>query len=275
MSTQVAAGSRVLVTGAASGLGNAIATRFAAAGARVLITDITTPDTLPAGEVAFQQHDVRSAEDWQRVLAWCVNTWGGLDMLVNNAGVAAAGRIERLRLSDWDWILDINLKGTVLGCQTFVPLLREQGRGHIVNIASMAGLLNPPGMVSYNVSKAAVVALSETLKIELAPLGITTTVVCPGFVPTNLGANLRSPDEVLGKAANRLISHGKVGADEVATQVVAAVAAGKFLVLTHPEARKVMRIKRFLPKLVDNGQAKMWRKTLGKLQAQDRTAEAG
>lgn len=266
---------RVLVTGGASGLGNAIATRFAASGARVLITDIKPPDTLPAGDVAFQQHDVRSAEDWQRVLAWCETTWGGLDVLVNNAGVAAAGRIERLQLADWDWILDINLKGAVLGCQTFVPLLKKQGRGHIVNIASMAGLVNPPGMVSYNVSKAAVVALSETLKIELAPYGITTTVVCPSFVPTNLGASLRSPDEVLTRAAHHLISHGKIGADDVAAQVVAAVAAGKFLVLTHPEARKVMRIKRFLPKLVDSGQAKIWRRTLVKLQAQDAAAEAG
>ena len=85
----------------------------------MLITDITTPEasTAPlAGEPAFQQHDVRSAEDWQRVLAWCESTWGGLDVLVNNAGVAAAGRIERLQISDWDWILDINLKGAVLGC---------------------------------------------------------------------------------------------------------------------------------------------------------------
>jgi NAD(P)-dependent dehydrogenase (short-subunit alcohol dehydrogenase family) len=261
---------RVLVTGGASGLGNAIAGRFAADGARVLIADVNEPNTLPAGDVSFHPLDVRSEAGWSDVLSWCESAWGGVDVLVNNAGVAASGRIERLQLSDWDWILDINLKGAVLGCQTFVPVFKKQGGGHIVNIASMAGLVNPPGMVSYNVSKAAVVALSETLRIELAPYGVTTTVVCPSFVPTNLAASLRGPDAVLAEAAKKLISHGKITAQQVADQVVTAVAAKKFLVLTHPETRKVMRIKRFWPAVLDREQARMWRKTLAKLEAQDK-----
>ncbi|MGW0948987.1 SDR family oxidoreductase [Streptomyces sp. NPDC002623] len=261
---------RVLITGGASGLGRALAERYAAAGHRVLIADLTEPAEPLSGAADFIRLDVRVHNDWQRALDRCETRWGGLDLLVNNAGVAAAGRIERLQAADWDWILDINLKGTVQGCRTFVPLFKRQRSGHIVNIASMAGLLNLPGMASYNVSKAAVVSLSETLRQELAPYGIRTTVVCPGFVRTNLGAGLRSPDPVLAKLADRMIQAGRLTADDVAEQVVAAVARGRFLVLTHPEGRRAVRLKRFLPRVVDGQIAKAWRRTAGKLDAQDR-----
>ncbi|WP_329009013.1 SDR family oxidoreductase [Streptomyces sp. NBC_01601] len=265
---------RILITGGASGLGRALAQRYAAAGHRVLIADLSEPDELPPGEVSFMRLDVRVPDDWERARRWCETTWGGLDILVNNAGVAAAGRVERLQPDDWDWILDINLKGTVNGCRAFVPLFKRQGSGHVVNVASMAGLLNLPGMVSYNVSKAAVVSLSETLRQELAPYGVRTTVVCPGFVRTNLGAGMRSPDPVLAKLADRMIQGGKLTADQVAERVVAAVAGGRFLVLTHPEGRRAARLKRFLPRLVEGQIAKAWRRTAAKLDAQDRQ-EAG
>lgn len=261
---------RVLITGGSSGLGRALTERYATAGYRVLVADLREPDELPHGDVSFQRLDVRAQTDWERALRWCQTTWGGLDILVNNAGVAAAGRVERLAAEDWDWILDINLKGTVHGCRTFVPLLKRQGSGHVVNIASMAGLLNLPGMASYNVSKAAVVSLSETLRQELAPYGVRTTVVCPGFVHTNLGSGLRSPDPVLAKLADRMIQGGRLTADEVAAHVVAAVAQGRFLVLTHPEGRRAVRLRRFLPRLVDAQVAKAWRRTADKLDAQDR-----
>jgi NAD(P)-dependent dehydrogenase (short-subunit alcohol dehydrogenase family) len=261
---------RVLVTGGSSGLGRAIVDRYANAGGRVLIADLVPPAAPTTGETSFQPLDVRSEDDWRRVRDWCESTWGGLDVLVNNAGVAAAGRIERIELADWDWILDINLKGAVLGCRTFVPLLKRQGGGHIVNVASLAGLMNLPGMASYNVSKAAVIALSETLRYELAPWGIGTTVVCPGFVPTNLGASLRSPDAVLAEQAARWIARGSVTPERVAEQVVAAVAKGRFLVLTHPEGRSSVRLKRLLPRLADARVARMWQRTKARLDEQDR-----
>ncbi|MFC8669528.1 SDR family NAD(P)-dependent oxidoreductase [Streptomyces sp. NPDC057199] len=261
---------RVLITGGASGLGLALAEQYGAAGHRVLIADLHEPDAVPDGDVSSQRLDVRVRNDWDRALRRCETTWGGLDILVNNAGVAAAGRVERLEAVDWDWILDINLKGTVNGCRTFVPVFKQQGSGHIVNIASMAGLLNLPGMVSYNVSKAAVVSLSETLSQELAPYGIRTTLVCPGFVRTNLGAKLRSPDPVLARLADRMIMGGKLTADEVAEQVVTAVAKGRFLALTHPEGRQAVRLKRLLPALLDKQVAKAWRRTAAKLDEQDR-----
>lgn len=133
---------RVVVTGAASGLGLAIAARYARAGARVLLTDVDGA----AGRAAaarlgapFEALDVRADEDWQRVRDWCLAHWDGADILVNNAGVGAGGRLERLPWSHWQWVLDINLAGVVRGCRTFVPLFQRQGNGHLVNVASMAG----------------------------------------------------------------------------------------------------------------------------------------
>ncbi|MFD8649118.1 SDR family NAD(P)-dependent oxidoreductase [Streptomyces mirabilis] len=260
---------RVLITGGASGLGWALAQRYAAAGDRVLITDRNEPAELPTGSVSFIRMDVRVHSDWQRALSWCEDHWGGLDVLVNNAGVKAVGRVERLDDDDWDWILDINLKGVVHGCRTFVPLFKRQGSGHVVNIAALAGLLNLPGMASYNVSKAAVISLSETLRQELAPFGIRTTVICPGFVHTNLTTGLHSPDPVLAKLADRMMQRGKPTADQVAAQIVDAIAAGRFMVLTHPEDRRAVRLKRFLPRIADMQAALRWRRTVRKLKTQD------
>jgi NAD(P)-dependent dehydrogenase (short-subunit alcohol dehydrogenase family) len=264
---------RVLVTGGSAGLGAAIATRFAADGARVLITDIDEPAGAAGGDISFQKLDVRSDEDWTRVRAWVEREWGGLDVLVNNAGVASAGRIERLSMDDWEWILDINLKGVVRGCRTFVPLFKRQGNGHLVNMASLAGLMNLPGMDSYNVSKSGVISLSETLRYELSPYGVRTTVVCPAFVPTSLGTRLRSPDPVLTAAADKMIRAGKVSPEDVAQQVFDAVRDNKFLVLTHREGRIAMAAKRFAPWLVDGQVRTRWLKTKLLLDKQD--AEEG
>src|SRR5690606_27163189 len=151
---------RVLVTGGSSGLGRALVEHYAAAGCRVLVADLAEPAALPAGELVYQRLDVRSEAGWATVREWCRVRRDGLDLLVNNAGVAAAGRMERLTDADWDWVLDVNLRGAVLGCRTFVPVFKAQRRGHIVNVASLAGLVNPPGLSAYNVSEAAVISLS-------------------------------------------------------------------------------------------------------------------
>ncbi|MBB1244648.1 SDR family NAD(P)-dependent oxidoreductase [Streptomyces durbertensis] len=261
---------RVLVTGGASGLGRALARRYAALGARVVVADLDPPERPVAAGVESLRLDVRSEEEWRAARAWCAREWGGLDVLVNNAGVAAAGRIERLTAADWDWILDVNLRGTVNGCRTFVPLLKRQRSGHLVNVASLAGLMNLPGMASYNVSKAAVISLSDTLRHELAPYGVSTSVVCPGFVPTNLGAGLRSPDPVLAASAERMIRNGSVTPEQLAETVVAAVDRGRFLVHTHREGRVAATLKRLVPPLADRPVRRAWQRTRAKLDAQDR-----
>ena len=269
---------RILITGGASGLGLATARRYARAGWRVLITDLDPGTGEPAATgigAAFQPGDVRSESDWVRLRDWCDTEWGGLDVLVNNAGVSAAGRIERVDPADWDWILDINLKGVVRGCRTFVPVFARQRSGHIVNIASMAGLMNLPGMASYNVTKAGVISLSETLRYELEPYRVGVTVVCPSFVKTNIGGSMRSPDPVLAQLGDRWIEGARVTADQVADRIFDAVRTGRFQVVTHPEARTALWLKRWAPRfVVDSPIRRMWRRTTAKLREQDAASPA-
>jgi NAD(P)-dependent dehydrogenase (short-subunit alcohol dehydrogenase family) len=249
---------RILITGAASGLGLALATRYAQDGRRVLLTD-QDPDALEravagigaahADRLATLVLDVRLDEDWDAARAWVASHWGGLDVLVNNAGVATGGRFEHLPTEDWDWILQINLMGVVRGCRTFVPMMREQRSGHLVNIASAAGLLNPPVMASYNVVKAGVVSLSETLRHELEPAGITTSVVCPTFFRTGLAGTFRTPDEAVRRTMEKLVTQSSVPADVIAGRIQAGVAKGRFLILTDREGAVAYAVKRFVPPL--------------------------
>jgi NAD(P)-dependent dehydrogenase (short-subunit alcohol dehydrogenase family) len=256
---------RVLITGAASGLGKEIAGRFVRDGARVLITDIDAASGEAArgelstlGDAVFRRLDVTDEEQWGAAVAWCERQWGGLDVLVNNAGVAAAGRFERITASDWDWIVQINLLGVVTGCRAVTGLFKQQRTGRIINVASTAGLLNMPGMASYNVSKAGVVALSETLRYELEPYGIGVTVVCPSFFATNLGDRMRTSDPALAGLMTKLMSASNVTADDVAKQVFDAADHGRYLVITHAPARRAVRLKRIAPALVRRQIAAYW-----------------
>jgi NAD(P)-dependent dehydrogenase (short-subunit alcohol dehydrogenase family) len=238
---------RVLVTGAASGLGLALASALAARGDRVLATDraLERPDEVPAG-VDYVTLDVRSDGDWARVLEHVRTTWGGLDLLVNNAGVAAGGRIDVATMEEWHRVVDINLLGVVRGCRTFTPLLKAQGSGHIVNTASLAGLVHAPGMAAYNSVKAGVVALSETLSHELAPFGIAVSVVCPSFFRTNLGASFQGADTELEEAGKKMVSGSRRTADGVAAVVLRGIDARKDVILTDVDGQIAWRAKRFV-----------------------------
>ncbi|MDQ8044439.1 MAG: SDR family oxidoreductase [Solirubrobacteraceae bacterium] len=272
---------RVLITGAASGLGLALAEAWTRRGWNVLLTDqdgdgaareagrlaalplrsttgeqvaerLTThgkKGPLPEPRIASLPLDVTDEDDWAAAREWVAERWGGVDVVVNNAGVATGGRMELTSLEDWRWVIDINLLGVVSGCRTFIPLMKEQGSGHIVNTASLAGLINPPTMASYNVVKSGVIALSETLRFELAPYGISTTVVCPNFFKTNLAERLRTPDENVVRAVNKLVANSTTSADTIAEQVVYAVDEGKFLVLTDRDGKIAWFVKRFVPSL--------------------------
>lgn len=224
---------RVLITGGASGLGLALASAFAARGDRVLVGDLseTRPDALPEG-TAYVRLDVRAQQDWDGALAHVRETWGGLDVLVNNAGVATGGRIDVESISDWERVLDINLLGVVRGCQTFTPLFKEQHSGHIVNTASLAGLIHGPGMSSYNAAKAGVVALSETLGFELAPWNVHVSAICPAFFKTNLHQSLQGKDVEMEETAVKLITRATMTADEVAEVVLKGIDKHKRIILT-------------------------------------------
>lgn len=238
---------RVLVTGAGSGLGLALVRRFAASGDQVLATDLTDPgdvlpDVLPDG-VDYLRLDVRDDADWASARDRVVAEWGGLDVLVNNAGVASGGRIDVSTMDEWAWVTDINLFGVVRGCRTFTPLFKEQLSGYFVNVASLAGLVHPPSMASYNAVKAAVVALSETLQHELAPFGVTTSVVCPGFFRTSLMSSARGADRDAVEKLAGLVDKSPFSADDIAAAVVEGVEQGTPLILPDEPARAAYQLK--------------------------------
>ena len=210
---------RVLVTGGASGLGLALATAFLERGDRVIVTDLAPTDERPStvpSDARYLRLDVRSEDEWKAARAEVEQIWGGLDVLVNNAGIAQGGRIELLTEQDWQLIVDINLLGVARGCRTFVPMLKGQGRGHIVNTASLAGLVHPPTMTSYTAVKAAVVAISESLRWELEPFGVDVSVLCPSFFRTNLASSLNVSDPAASGFASKLIERSERGAQDIA-----------------------------------------------------------
>jgi NAD(P)-dependent dehydrogenase (short-subunit alcohol dehydrogenase family) len=244
---------RVLVTGGASGFGRALARQYAARGARVLVTDLASqadagvlPTASGDGEVAYLPLDVRDELAWEKAGSWVVEHWGGLDLLINNAGVGAGGRIDVVPVEDWEWIVETNLLGVVKGCKAFIPLFKQQRSGRIVNVASMAGLVHAPCMASYNAVKAAVVAVSETMLHELAASGIQVSVVCPSFFRTNLATSIRrGSDPVVEESGAALVSKARTSADTIAARTVAAIDKGRFLVLPSRDGRLALYGKRF------------------------------
>ena len=228
---------RVLVTGAASGLGEALVARFRDRGDDVLATDRVDADGI---DLVL---DITSDTDWAAAVAAVEERWGGLDVLVNNAGVAGGGRIDRCSIEEWQWITDINLFGVVRGTRAFVPMLKAQGSGHVVNVASLAGLVHPAGMGSYNAVKAAVVAFTETCGHELAAYGIRASVVCPSYFRTHLMDSMQGTDDVVGQVIAGLVERSQVTADDIAVAVLAGMDAGEDVIVPDEAARQAYFIK--------------------------------
>ena len=272
---------RVLITGAASGLGAELARRYASAGYAVCVADlqqeagekVVTELRGMGSDSFFYSLNVTSDEQWQALVNEVQQRWGGIDCIINNAGVAASGYIEDLPMKDWQWVMDINLMGVVRGCYYFTPILRKT-KGCIINIASMAGLVHAPTMSAYNASKAAVVALSETLKVELIEDGINVSVVCPAFFRTNLGSTMRSTIPNIQNSLNKLMDGSGITAADVADQVYRDSHAGKFFILTHAKERWFWRIKRFSPDYFHTLLRKQWQRNL-KIKASDALKKQG
>ena len=256
--------SRVLITGAGSGLGRACALAFAAKGARVAVTDMRsdaaseTVKLLEAkGATALALAlDVTSEDSFAAAVSAINAAWGGIDVLVNNAGVATAGTVEESPIKQWDWVFNINVLGCVRGARAVIPTMKAQGGGHIVNVASFAGIANPPAMASYNAAKAAVISLSETLRYEVHP-AIGVSVACPSFFKTDLvntskvglapGEQQTAPQMM--KIVERMMEKASVTAQDVANDIVSAVGSNTFLVMPHADARSLWRLKRLSPEL--------------------------
>ncbi|HZI16283.1 MAG TPA: SDR family NAD(P)-dependent oxidoreductase [Myxococcus sp.] len=246
---------RAVVTGAGSGLGRALCEALAHRQARVLVSDVDVATagetarlvTAAGGEALVQACDVTRPEQVEALATAAEGAFGGVDLLVNNAGVLSAGRVGELPLAEWKHVLDINLWGVIHGCHAFVPRMRRQGSGHILNIASAAGLMYTPDLAAYNVSKAGVVALSETLYAELRPAGIGVTVACPSFFRTNIANAGHYTDEALRTLGTRMVGTARIGPELVARRLLAAVDRGTPCVLPMADARWGWRLKRLSP----------------------------
>ncbi|MFO7763023.1 MAG: SDR family NAD(P)-dependent oxidoreductase [Wenzhouxiangellaceae bacterium] len=244
-----------VITGAGSGLGAAMARRFGGAGWRVVVTDqhAERAETVVAGLAgsghAARTLDVTDSAQWEALAGFVDETYGRVDALVNNAGVATGGMLGDTPLEDWQWVLEINLMGVVRGCHHFAAKFRDQGFGHIVNVASWAGLAAAPGIASYGTAKAAVVALSEMLRAEMQPHGVEVSVLCPAFVKTGLTETMRAPDDSYPERVQRWMEKSGISAEHVAETVYRATQKPRFLLLTHPETRWQYRIKRWFPSL--------------------------
>jgi NAD(P)-dependent dehydrogenase (short-subunit alcohol dehydrogenase family) len=258
------AGKVAVLTGGASGFGLACARLGARLGMKLVLVDVQA-DALAQAQAELQG---QGTQVWTRVvnvadagqmhsLAQFISEQVGVPHFVfNNAGVAAGGLIWENTLADWQWVLGVNLWGVVHGVRLFTPMMLEQARrdpayrGHIVNTASMAGLLTPPNMGIYNVSKHAVVSLTETLyqDLRLVTDQVSASVLCPYFVPTGISQSERNrpgewaaapptQSQLIGQAmSEKAVSSGKVSADDVAQKVFDAVAQDQFYIFSHPKA---------------------------------------
>ena len=248
------AGKRIAITGAGSGLGRELALRYAQEGWRVAVTDIQTGRARrvagevneAGGEAIAQTLDTTKVEDFDALLARIEQEWGGLDVFVNNAGVSNAGSVVDTPLADWDWMLDINLMGTVRGARAALPMLRAS-RGHLINIASFAAVANAPGMAAYNVAKSGVLSLSESIRGEEHDNGVGVTVACPAFFATNLLESFRGTNDRQRAMVDKLMQRAKVSAADVADDIHRAVRENEFLVISHRTARWQYRMKRLSP----------------------------
>ena len=251
------------VTGAASGLGRAMALALADEGMHVALGDVAdTSDTFAQVEkrgvsAVSMKLDVASARDVEAFAQLIDRELGGTHVVCNNAGVSPLAAAWEMSLGDWQWIMGVNLWGVIHGVRTFVPRLMARNEGHIVNTASVAGLISPPGTAAYNVTKHAVVALSETLYHDLRERqsAVGVSVLCPAYVPTGIADSERNrpagveatPKTMETRAREAMlkkaVSSGRLSADDVARAVVQAVKEERFYVLTHPRIKGAIRAR--------------------------------
>lgn len=248
---------RAVVTGGAGGLGRAFCLALAKRGAKVLVSDRdlagaeeTAQQVIAHGGTAFAaQCDVSKLAEVEALATLAHERFGGTDLLINNAGVAVSGPMGEIPIKDWEWIMGINLWGVIYGCHAFVPRFKAQGGGHILNVASAAGLLSAAEMAPYNVTKAGVVALSETLAAELQPFHIGVTALCPTFFQTNIMANSRSDALTPGldKLVAERMSTSRIQAEDVARIALNACDKNQLYAVPMQDGKWLWRIKRLAP----------------------------
>jgi NAD(P)-dependent dehydrogenase (short-subunit alcohol dehydrogenase family) len=261
-----------VITGAASGFGREFANTASKLGMKLVLADVqqapldqAVAELKAAGAtVVAMRCDVSKADDVDALAKLTIDTFGGVNLLFNNAGVGSGGLLWENTVKDWEWVLGVNLWGVIHGVRAFTPLMLAQAKreadyeGHIVNTASMAGLLSPQLMGAYNVSKHSVVALSETLFHDLASVEkkIACSVLCPAFVPTGISTSHRArPAELLNDSkptesmkvaqamTHKAVSSGKLTAADISEKTFDAIRENRFYIITHPKIMATVKMR--------------------------------
>ncbi|MEI7623081.1 MAG: SDR family NAD(P)-dependent oxidoreductase [Actinomycetes bacterium] len=251
-------GKVVVVTGAASGIGLALAKKFGAEGMKVVMADIEVPalEAASAGLPSSVERitvvcDVSDGAQIESLRQTALDAFGAVHLVCNNAGVGGGGAMSDINAEDWKWVIEVDLWSVIHGVRVFLPGLLEQGEGHIVNTASVAGLFSAPFMGPYNIAKYGVVALSETLCSELlmqqSPVGVS--VLCPSWVKTKIASSVRNKPgataeeaDMLSEMVQPLIDQG-IDPDLVADAVVAAVKSKTFWIITHDDTDAAVTLR--------------------------------
>ena len=257
-----------VITGGASGLGLAMARRFAAEGMKLVLADVEE-EALRKVETEFRKAgvpvigirtDVSRAQDVERLAEKTLATFGGVHLLCNNAGIGPGGVVWENTVADWEWVLGVNVWGVIHGVRVFLPImLRQDADSHVVNTASVAGLLSVPNMGIYCVSKHAVVTLTECLYHDVAQRSsrVGVSLLCPAYVPTGIIDSERNRPALLrnaqrprtseelarDEAMRKAVLSGKISAERVAEMVFDAVQTNRFYILTHPKIKDAIRAR--------------------------------
>jgi short-subunit dehydrogenase len=248
------AGSRLLITGASQGIGRALALEAARRGAKVLaaarsdelLRDLAGEVRAAGGTLETIHADVTSADDRQRMVAAAVQSFGGLDVLVNNAGIGATGHFAECSPDRLRKIMEVNFFGLTETTRAFLPLLRRGTKPAVVNISSIAGKRGIPARSEYSASKFAVQGFSEAIRAELAKDNIDVLVICPGLTQTNFSKNM------LDQKARMPMDHMRgMSAEQVATHTLNAIARGKNEIILTRQAKLIAFVSRFFPRLAD------------------------
>jgi NAD(P)-dependent dehydrogenase (short-subunit alcohol dehydrogenase family) len=245
-----------IVTGSASGLGREFAVQLARQGWHLALADVdevANSETLRQVEMAggtgqVEVLDVSDDGQWRQLVNRLQADWPQLDLLINNAGVACSGEVDAMPLENWKWLLGVNLHGVIYGCHACLPWLKQHPRrAHLINVASIAAVLSGPAMAAYNVAKAGVLALSETLLCELHGTPVKVTVACPGFFASNLLDRGRFLTALERQTADRYTNTSRMNAQQIAERIIRDALRGRSHVVVPLRARCLWHVRRLVP----------------------------
>ena len=247
---------RAFITGAGAGLGRALSLLLASDGWTIGIADISAPNVLETkaqieekgGKGIEFSFDVSDKDAYKNAFDSYISKTGGIDLLINNAGVGDGGLFDEYALKNWDWIVGINQMAVIYGSFFAAPVMKKQGAGHIISIASAAGYANMPNMSMYNVTKASVISFSESVYTELMPFGINVSVVMPTFFKTNIMKLGRGPEDAMA-VGNAMLKKVTILPSDVAIKILTDAGKGKFHIFHPFQAVLVWYVKRLIPNL--------------------------